>query len=489
MSLTLSSIHSGPLYRQVFETLRDAIISGVYKSEQSLPATRELSTALKISRNTVNTAYDMLQAEGYIESRANSGYYVCALIPVDTVVKPTTKRTQASRQKPQLSTRGEAIARPSRPVPTNPNPSFTPGLPDVSVFPFSQWQQCLQKIDLQSASNLMGYQDQGGLWEFKCALKSYLQLSRGVNCNPEQIIIVNGSQAGLDLMARLLVEAKEIIAMEEPGYLGAKDGFLAANACVMPIPVDGEGLQVERLNSLDKKQKSAVKLIYTTPSYQFPLGVTMSLPRRLALLDWANKHEAFIIEDDYDSEFRYHDRPLSSLQGLDTQGRVLYMGTLSKVMFPGLRIGYLVVPENLASAFASALRKTGQDAPLLLQAAMTTFIEKGFFNSHIRKMRKLYGRKQEIFVELIQEHLNDWLEIKATSAGMQLPAYFKEKTNEKCLLGIALEKQINIVSLKRFYSQRNTTPGLYLGYAGIPIKDMKKNVLLLRDCFRELKIR
>jgi len=486
MQLSLNPKGSGPLYRQVFNTLQEAIIQGVLKSGQRLPATRDLSEQLNVSRNTINTAYDMLQAEGYIGSRPNSGFYVTSELPDTTMAESSVKIKTSAKNIPQLSRRGEALARPSRPVPRINNPSFVPGLPDLTVFPYSQWQQCLQKIDLKSASNLMGYQDQGGLWEFKCVLKDYLQLSRGVKCNPEQIIIVNGSQAGLDLMARLLVDANESIAMEEPGYLGAKDGFLAANAKVITVPVDDEGLQVEHLNSLNKKQRSAVKLIYTTPSYQFPLGVTMSLARRLALLDWANKHEAFIIEDDYDSEFRYHDRPLSSLQGLDSQGRVLYIGTLSKVMFPGLRLGYLVVPENLSSAFAGALRKTGQDAPLLLQAAMARFIERGFFNSHIRKMRKLYGRKQEIFVGLAQDYLNNWLEIKATSAGMQLPAFFKEKTNEKRLLTIAQDKRINLASLNRYCSLKNSSPGLYLGYAGIPIEEMKKNILLLRDCFSAL---
>ncbi|GAB1269266.1 PLP-dependent aminotransferase family protein [Aurantivibrio infirmus] len=486
MSLTLASNGSGPLYRQVFETLRHAITSGAYKSEQRLPATRELSAELGVSRNTVNTAYDMLQAEGYLESRPNSGYYVTARIPADSFEILAKRPRRHPSVIPQLSNRGKALARPSRPVAKNPNPSFVPGLPDLGVFPYSQWQQCLQKTNLKLTPGLMSYQDQGGLLEFKTALRDYLELSRAVKCNPEQIIVVNGSQAGLDLMARLLVEDDEYIAMEEPGYLGANDGFLAANAKILSIPVDKEGLEVERLDALNKKQQSAVKLIYTTPSYQFPLGVTMSLQRRLALLEWANTNNAFIIEDDYDSEFRYHDRPLSSLQGLDSQGRVLYMGTLSKVMFPGLRIGYLVVPENLSSAFASALRKTGQDAPLLLQAAMTQFIEKGFFSSHIRKMRKLYGRKQALLLELAEHHLHEWLSIPATSAGMQFPAFFRKKINEKKLLEATQQRKLNITSLNRYFAGRNTAPGLYLGYAGVPIEDLKKGVLLLKDAFRSV---
>lgn len=475
MLIQLSSENGLPLYQQVYVAIRQAITRQHIAQGYRMPASRELAKQLSVSRNTINNAYTQLCAEGFLESVQGSGYFVAEHIA--HTVPPNTQSTQQKTPAFGFSKRGAYLVRPTRPVPTSKNPAFQPGLPDLEQFPFSQWRQCLNRIQQSREPELLKYSDQGGYYPLKQALQQYLQQARGVNCAAEQIIIVNGSQAGLDLVSRLLLDTNDTVAMEDPGYLGARDAFLAASAKLIPIPVDGEGLNTDIL----ERKRRAIKLVYTTPSYQFPMGTTLSLTRRLHLLQWANKNDAFILEDDYDSEFRYRERPLSSLQGLDESGRVIYMGTLSKVLFPALRLGYLVVPPNMAEGFAKALRKTGQDAPLQLQAALSLFIENGFFETHIRRMRKSYSEKQQKLVACCQKHLGDMLEVKITSAGMQLPALFKKPINENTLLSLSQSADIVLSTLSRYCLSEEKLAGVYLGYAGIPLDDIENNILRLKE--------
>jgi len=484
MKLTLPANDESPLYQRLYLTLRQAILDGSISAGTRLPASRQMCLDMELSRNTVVTAYDMLKAEGFVESRQGSGLFVASELPVSFTNIPTRQPAAAV----SLSQRGAELAKHSRPVPTIDNPAFVPGLPDINAFPFSQWHKCVQQHSRLPSKSLMKYQDQGGLPALKHALRHYLKLSRGVNCLEQQIIIVNGSQAGLDLIMRLLVDIEETVAVEDPGYLGARDGFLAAGAQLLEIPVDESGMNIDVLeNTLNHTHN--IKLVYTTPSNQFPLSVSLSLPRRLQLLALARQHNFFILEDDYDSEFRYHEKPLSSLQGLDSEQRVIYMGTFSKVMFPGLRLGYLVVPENLAQAFAFALRKTGQDSPLLLQAIMASFMENGYFQTHLRNMRKLYGEKQQRFVTAATQHLSDWLEFRDSNAGMQLAGVFKSglfktDSDEQALVKAARQEQLNITLLSRYSFDERPLRGLYLGYAGIELRAIEPAVIQLAGIFK-----
>ena len=478
MLIPLNTASKVPLYQQVFTALRQAIVQRELAGGEQLPPSRELAHTLALSRNTINTAYDMLCAEGYVSAKRGSGYYVSPDLP-DSGINFDVNGNQPKSTTSQLvfSKRGQYLARPTRPVPSTLNPAFQPGLPDLAEFPFHLWRRCVNQSLKTGDIGLYKYSDQGGYRPLKKALRDYLAQSRGVKCTAEQIVIVNGSQAGLDLITRLLIDDGDNIAIEEPGYLGARDGFLAAGATLVPVPVDDEGLDVNLL----KRSRKKIRLVYTTPSYQFPLGVTMSSARRLALLTWAEQKNAFIIEDDYDSEYRYRGRPLSSLQGLDAGERVIYFGTFSKVMFPGLRMGYLVVPPSLAEGFAKALRKTGQDTPLQLQAAVTTFIEQGYFASHIRRMRTLYGEKQRLLVEAMQTHLADVFDIQATEAGMQLPVFYKRNINERNLVNKAKEMGLTLTPLANYHLNQPTRPGLYLGYAGVPKNGIKKAVQQLQS--------
>jgi GntR family transcriptional regulator/MocR family aminotransferase len=323
-------------------------------------------------------------------------------------------------------------------------------------------------------------------------------MSRGLRCSAEQVIAVSGSQAGLDLLARMLIDPGDAVAVENPGYLRARDSLRAAGAQLHGIPVDGEGLSVDALGALP-----SVRMVFTTPSCQFPLGVTMSAARRLQLINWAVSQNAFVVEDDYDCEFRYRERPLSSLQGMDQQQRVIYLGTFSKVMFPGLRLGYLVVPEHWSGAFGRALRKTGQEPPLFVQAAMADFIRNGYFGSHMRRMRKLYGEKQQRLTELLHRHVGDWLDVEPNPAGMQLTGFYRQPLDQAALLAQGRQRGLNLSPLSRYYfdegqagglsegldgevAERRKFGGLYLGYAAVSMANMEENVLRLLACLRDL---
>lgn len=476
VNVSLSPRIAGPLYRRLFETLREAIVAGTLPSGSRLPATRELAEQLAVSRNTVNTAYDMLHAEGYAMRRRGSGFYVTADLPDQPLAALPPGPSVPARHTAfsELSQRGRILAEASRPVPDIEGPAFQRGLPALDQFPFSLWQQHLARHCRRPDPQLLKYRDDGGLPALRSALKDYLQLARGVRCETQQIIIVAGGQAGLDLLSRLLVDAGDKVAIEDPGYIGARDALRAAGASLVPTPVDQDGLCVETLGS-------GPRLVYVTPSYQFPLGMTLSAARRLQLLHWAAQHDAHIIEDDYDSEFRFGGKPLSSMQGIDGEQRVAYMGTFSKVMFPALRLGYLVVPPALARACAAALRKTGQDAPLLIQAAMADFMRSGQFAAHIRRMRKCYARRQALLVELAQRHLSGLLDVQPTHAGMQLAGYFTRQMNEARLLALARGRGLDIACLSAYSLEECRRPGIFLGYAGVPESIMESAVIALGE--------
>ncbi|MCB1692778.1 MAG: PLP-dependent aminotransferase family protein [Pseudomonadales bacterium] len=465
MQLDIDPDSTSPLYRQLFERIRQSIHDGNLVPGSRLPASRELAGELAISRNTVNSAYDLLVAEGYVDARRGAGYFVARRLP-DMVPRAALSEAGEARETGRgVSRRGEHLAKASRPV-TDAGPAFQRGLPALDRFPFRQWQAHLDRHSRRPDFRLLRYQDEGGLHELKRALHAYLTRYRGVRADPDQIIIVTGGQAALDLIARLIVDEGDQVAIEEPGYLGARDALLAAGATLMPVPVDDEGICADLI-------EPGARLVYTTPSYQFPLGVTLSAARRIALLNWAADHDGYIIEDDYDSEFRFRGRPLSCLQGMDQGGRVIYMGTFSKVMFPALRLGYIVSPRHLAGSFAAALRKTGQDAPLVLQAAMADFIDSGQFASHIRRMRNLYRDRQARFVTLARQYLGHLLDVRATDAGMQLAAPFKVALDPERVRRSALAHELDVGLLSSCYLGRPVIDGLFLGYAGVPEEEVE----------------
>ena len=352
--ISLESSSGAPYYRQLYDGVRRAILSGLLPAGTRLPSTRTLAAELGISRTTVVTAFEQLLAEGYLEGKVGSGTFVARYLPDDllSVAFKADRESRPARSGRGLSGRGAVLAAtPTTAVRDRGSPrAFRPGVPALDEFPDAAWRRVSTKVWRKPSGGLLGYGDPAGYRPLREAIARYLGASRAVRCVPEQVIVVSGSQQALDLAARVLLDPGDTVWVEDPGYMGARGTLSGAGARLVPVPVDGEGLGV----AVGVARELDARLACVTPSHQYPLGVTMSLSRRLELLGWANRSGAWVVEDDYDSEYRYTGCPLEALQGLDSEGRVLYIGTFSKVLFPALRLGYLVVPSDLIDAFVSA---------------------------------------------------------------------------------------------------------------------------------------
>ncbi|WP_259666841.1 MULTISPECIES: rhizopine catabolism transcriptional regulator MocR [Rhizobium] len=471
--LVLDREASVPMHRQLYEKLRSEILAGRLKADTRLPPTRLMAEDLGVSRNTVISTYDALLAEGYLESRSGSGTWV-ATLPADAV---TARNALDKTGAPSLSSRGSRMAKQPRDRTTPGHIAFHPGYPEIKSFPFSTWARLLKRHTRYSQEDLYGYHWVTGHPRLKTAIAEYLQASRGVDCGPEQVIVVNGTQAALDILARVLVDEGDVCWMEEPGYIGAQNALLSAGARLVPLPVGRDGW------SLDDEARPAPRLIFVTPSCQWPLGCVMRMEDRLRLLQIAERHDAWIVEDDYDSEYRFRGRPIPAMQGLDKSGRVIYMGTFAKTLFPSLRIGFVVVPPHLADGFKRVASNTGHYPSLLLQAALADFISEGYFATHLRRMRRLYAERQKVFVSMCHRSLNRWLSIEESDAGMQLVGRFTQAVEDETLWAAAQKQGVNFSPLSRQFFSSPPEQGAILGYAGIDLKAMREGIACLRAAF------
>lgn len=468
-----------PLHRQLFDALRQAILAGRLRPGTRLPSTRVMASDLGVARNTVMAAFEQLVAEGYLQARVGSGTTVTAIAPdmLLNIGAPSAEKPSVGPTELSLSARGRALAGTARAIPDPTRRAFQAGLPAFDEFPFGTWSRLLMRHSRRPSASLLGYGHTGGHPALRAAVADYLGGARGVNCTPDQVIVVGGAQAGLDLVSRMLLDPGDTAWIEEPGYPGARGALLGAGARLHPVPVDDEGLDV----AAGERAAPRARLAYVTPSYQYPLGTTMSLQRRLRLLEWAQRANSWVIEDDYDSEYRYRGRPLSALQGLDSAERVIYVGTFSKTMFPALRLAYVVVPRGLVTVFRRALRHTGQDAPLAIQAAAADFISEGHYASHLRRMRALYSQRLQRFRQLLGEQLGHMLELGPVDAGMQLAAYLDHTIDDRDVARRAEEAGISVAALSTFYLRDCPQPGLLLGYAAVPEAEMRAAVEKLHD--------
>ena len=482
LPLTLDDTSPTPLNRQLYEALRQAILSGRLARGERLPATRALAHDLAVSRTTVSVAYDQLLAEGYVVARTGAGTFVSSALP-DGLFKPPATAPAAPAHRPPLpmSAYGVRLASAGALRGTTPLAAITfghYGRPALDAFPIDTWRRLMLR-HVRSGHAPLGYaEDALGHAPLREALAAYLQRSRAVRCTPDQIVIVGGSQQGLDLIARLLVDAGDGVALEEPGYLGARHAFEAAGARLVPVPVDDAGLRVDQL-------PSGVKLALVTPSHQFPTGVVLSLPRRLALLDWARTQGALIVEDDYDSEFRYGDRPIPSLQGLDTAGVVLYLGTFSKVLFPALRLGYLVVPPDWAPLFARAKLVADRQAPLLEQLALTDFIVGGHLERHLRRMRVLYAGRRRCLLQALHEHLGDRVTILGDHAGLHVTLRLRTPRDGEAIAERAAALGVGVATTRVCYLGTPEPAELVLGYADLDETRIEEGVRRLAAALEE----
>ncbi len=480
--VSLDRSASTPLHRQLYRGLREAILSSRLLPEMQLPPTRTLADALDVSRTTVLSAFDQLKAEGYLDSHVGSGTYVAKELPDDLYRVRGQSYLETSPPPPsapsmddsQLSDRGKFLTdltlSPFRDD-EQPRP-FRHGLPALDAFPIDTWSRLTSRRWRSLPASTLGYRRSTGYPPLREAIASYLQNSRGVHCSPEQVVIVSGTQQAITLTAHVLLDPGDRAWIEDPGYPRATGAFRWAGAHTVPVPLDEEGLDLAAARTRD----DGARLAYVTPSHQYPLGVTMSLSRRLKLLEWAEQLDAWILEDDYDSEYRYEGRPIAALQGLDNAGRVIYVGSFSKVLFPALRLGYLVVPEPLVDSFSSAKSLVSRCPPLLPQMVVTDFIEEGHFERHLRRMRTLYAERQSVLLEELNDRVGERFDVSSTEAGLHLTVFLDEDLDGTAISEAAEGRDLIAPPLS-FYAARSVDrDGLVLGYAAIPKDEIREGV-------------
>lgn len=458
-----------PLYQQLYHRLQRAILAGRLPRGLKLPSTRALADELMVSRNTVLTAYDQLTAEGYIESVEGSGTFVADVLPeqllttVATPVAPPPKPRRNETDPPTLSQRAQAMLTspqisPLLPPSANGRPRpFSLGMSALDAFPYQLWSRLVARRARQLSIGALTYQEPAGYRPLREAIAAHVTVSRSVRCTPDQVVIVAGAQGGFDLAARLLLNPGDPVWMEDPGYVGARGALLGVGAEIVPVPIDHEGLMVE----IGIERAPDARLVYVTPSHQFPLGVTMSLARRLALLAWAKQADAYILEDDYDSEFRFAGRPLATLQGLDRADRVIYIGTFSKVLAPALRIGYLILPPLLVEPFLAVRRLVDFHLPVLEQAVLADFMAEGHFTRHLRRVRTLFAQRRAALLTALAALP---LDIHAPVVGSHCVGWLPAGMDGLRLVHQAAAHDLNLWLLSKYSIEPMAREGLVIGY-------------------------
>ena len=471
-----------PLHVQVYRQLRDNIVGGALKPGARLPSARTLASDLRVSRNTVDAAFAQLRAEGLIVRRVGAGTVVAATI-TDTTPFARRRVPRAADSQPlkrtapttpvKLSERGALIASLGG-TEIEEDRFSTLSATDVRGFPASTWTRLLAERVRTGGVAMLQSCDPFGTAELRSAIADQARLTRGVNCTAEQVIVVNSTQQAVDLAARLLLDDGGIAALEDPGYASARAALLAVGADVQAVPVDADGLVVDNLARLID-----VRLTYVSPSHQFPLGVTMSLARRQALLNWAHARDAWIIEDDYDSEFRYADRPMLSLQGMDRDARVLYIGTYNKVMFPGLRLAYLIVPDSLVDAFGAARRISDGFSSPLLQSALADFLTRGHFAAYVRAARNHYEANREALLSAIAREWHAGVVLGPSDTGLHLVAHLDDATDDRAIARGAATTGLWLGALSRYYHGPTVRRGLLLNYGAATPEQIQRDVTAL----------
>jgi GntR family transcriptional regulator/MocR family aminotransferase len=478
LALSLDRTAAVPLYQQLAEALRQAVLYKRLKPHQQLPPSRVLAQSLAISRVTVTQSYDQLVSEGYLETRPGAGTFVCGQLPEAYLQTDAVEQSLAAPgEPPQLS----RFAMNLQGVPhlQGPQPpcriSFRYGNPSTDAFPMTRWRRLLAR-HCHHAPDRLHYSTVGaGYLPLRQAIADYLGRSRAVQCRPEQVIIVNGSQQALDLIARLTLDPGDWVAMEDPGYLGARYCFSGQGANLQPIPVDADGLDVAVL----RQCRQPFKLLYITPSHQFPTGATLSLARRLALLQWAGETGTLILEDDYDGDYRYGDRPIPALQGLDRRQTVIYVGTFSKTLFPALRLGYLVVPPAWIPLVSRAKWLCDRQSPLLEQYALTDFLTEGHFERHIRRMRHRYDQRRQVLVQALRDGFGDLATLMGANAGIHLMVRLETPWPDPVVVQRAAQGDVGISSARGYYLTPPQSGQFIFGYSQLDAAQIAQGIQTL----------
>jgi GntR family transcriptional regulator / MocR family aminotransferase len=465
--LHLDRAAATPLKDQIYRRLRELIVAGHIARGALLPSTRAFATELSVSRNTIIAAFDQLIGEGYVKTKSGAGTFVSEHLPDDML---------AALRAPPLSGKRAPPSRPPR-IATH---AFALGIPALDEFPYEVWRRLVAKRWRRPGS-VSGYGATAGLRTLREAIVDHVASLRGVRCTAEQVIVVAGAHQAFDLAARIALDRGDAVWVEDPGYLGAGRAFRAAGGHLVPIPVDDEGIDIDHAVRTAPKPR----LIFVTPSQQFPLGVTMSMARRKALLAAATNADAWIVEDDYDCEFRYDGRPLPSLQGLDDEQRVIYVGSFSKGLLPGLRLAYLIAPPLLLDAFMELRTVSGSHAPLGDQAVVADFMREGHYARHIRRMRELYAHRRSCLVDAVRSELRDVVRLEVPAGGTHAVA-FVDGVDDVALSSAAADRGVIALPLSAQYRGDNVRRGLMLGYGGVREPIMSRAVRTLAESLESL---
>jgi GntR family transcriptional regulator / MocR family aminotransferase len=451
---------SKPLYQQIYDNFRTRIISGGLESNQLVPSSRELARELRVSRLPVLNAYAQLIAEGYLEARTGAGTFIASSLPLSAATGPAYLASGIALGNRLVSKDAAALPAYERPSWAASLGPFQVGQPDLHQFPIQGWLRLVARYSRSIRVKALQYGDAMGRADLREAIAIYLKRSRGVRCEADQVMIVSGSQQALDLATRVLLDAGDSAWVEEPGYWLVHRVLQARGCRAVPVPVDAEGLNVAAGVKLKRRARAA----FVAPSHHYPLGVTMSATRRFQLLDWAQRAGAWIIEDDYDSEFRYDSMPIASLQGLDSNARVIYIGTFSKVLFPSLRLGYLLIPRDLVERFA-AMRQAMDICPAdIAQAVTAEFIREGHFARHIRRMRPIYAERRRALVAAIADEFGDRATISGNEAGMHLALSIRGLRGDQKIAGTAARQSLWLSALSQLYFGQTRREGFVLGF-------------------------
>ena len=491
-----------PLHEQLYRQIRDELKSGAFTDGSSrLPSSRALAVDLGISRLTVNLALSKLHAEGYLRSKARSGTFVAHPLPeafltadrfaTERIRRDGLKAHRPSQYRPHISGRVRAI--PDQRVgkqfdlgalDAGVGVSLVPGLPAVDEFPIDIWERLRAQMLAQKGTHLLRHASSRGDAELRKAVATYLCDFRGARCHPDQILIVGGMQQAMLISAMALLDQGEPVWIEDPGFHQARRVFILAGARVVPKPLDQEGIVIAR--SAREKQP---KIIHVTPSHQYPLGMTMSFARRTALLDFARAHHAFVFEDDFYAEFRFTGPPLPCLQGIDNFGRVIYAGTMSKILYPSLRLGYVVAPEALIDPLVKIRSTMDQHSSAIDQATLARFITEGFFLSHIKRMRRIYAERREAFIKQFQALLGDRFTLQVPEGGLNMVAWLKREENFPAISRVTLEIGVKPSPLSFYCIRATPKPAFVFGFAGWTPAQIRESLVKLASSLQRAGIR
>jgi GntR family transcriptional regulator / MocR family aminotransferase len=469
-----------PLYQRIADSIRSDVLSGRLRRGERVPSTRSLARELQVNRNTVAQAYEQLVAEGFLEGKHGSGTYVARELPQAHFNTKTSRKTQQKLRRVAFANAPVAprfyqhVLQPENPAPPpGVDIDMRLGAPDISAFPLRQWRRIIGNQLLVARRDRMNYGTAYGLQELREQIAAYLGRARGIDCGYRNVLITSGSQQGLWLAASLLVGEGDTVMLEDPGYLGARAIFKALGANQVGVPVDEDGADAGFVSR--KLQSVTPKLLHLTPSHQYPTGVTLSAARRMELLELATEHGFMIVEDDYDSEYRYEGRPVRALAGIDGAGAVIYVGSFSKVMYPSLRVGYVVAPEWLIEAMVSLRWHIDFMPPMLESAALAQFIEEGHFERHLRRMRTLYAEKREAFNRILADNLPGVLPDPVPPGGMKIMLNVPKHLTSQEAMQRALNAGVRVYDQRVCYFEPDKAPRtLTIGFTALPVSRVKE---------------